>query len=231
MPWPRLGGGSCAGLAGWLRGGGPTSREWGKLRPRPGAGPLWAEAGWLSAAAAAGEDGGGCSPACMDGGAAAERAAAQEGHYQVSAGSRFRFGTRGTWAAGPGRPRAASPPRRCPTSRIPQCPRPRLLRPVLARPERPAWAPTFPPLGPPLLLRGSALFPGAGEPSAALDFNLSWDLCGPRTERKEPEIVVSEAGARNRECGVPGRSAGRWEMGGLWRCGESCVHLTCLTIY
>lgn len=128
-----------AGLAGWLRGEDPTSREWRKLRPRPrGAGPRWAEAGWLSAAAAAGEDGGGCSPACMDGGAAAERAAAQEGHYQVSAGSRFRFGTRGTWAAGPGRPRAAPPPRRCPTSRIPRCPRPRLLWPVLARPERPA---------------------------------------------------------------------------------------------
>lgn len=128
-----------AGLAGWLRKAeAPPLESGANSGHAPGAGPRWAEAGGLSAAAAAGEDGGGCSPACMDGGAAAERAAAQEGHYQVSAGSRFRFGTRGTWAAGPGRPRAAPPPRRCLTSRIPRCPRPRLLRPVLARPERPA---------------------------------------------------------------------------------------------
>lgn len=112
--------GACPGHASraWLRrtggltqkGGGPAPRAWRKPRPRPGAEHRWTEAGWLSAAAAAGEDGGGCSPACMDRGAVAQRAAAQEGHYQVSAGSRFRFGTRGTWEAGPGRSRAASPP-------------------------------------------------------------------------------------------------------------------------
>lgn len=67
-----------------------------------------------SKAEAAGEDGGSRSAAGLDRGAAAQRAATQEGHYQVSTGPRFRFGTRGGGAAGLVRLRDASPPRRSP---------------------------------------------------------------------------------------------------------------------
>ncbi|KAG8517737.1 Peptidyl-prolyl cis-trans isomerase FKBP3, partial [Galemys pyrenaicus] len=62
-----------------------------RARPRPGAGRCLTPAGWLSKAEAAGEDGGGRSAAGLDRGAAAQRAATQEGHYQVSTGPWFRF--------------------------------------------------------------------------------------------------------------------------------------------
>ena len=87
----------------------PSSSEW-RSRHAPGAGPGRSQAGRLSKAEAAGEDGGGRSAAGLDRGAAAQRAAPQEGHYQVSAGSWFRFGTGVGGAAGLVRLRDTSPP-------------------------------------------------------------------------------------------------------------------------
>lgn len=106
--------------------------------PRLGAERCRTEAGWLSKAEAAGEDGGSRSTAGLDRGAAAQRAATQEGHYQVSTGPRFRFGTRGGGAAGLVRLRDASPPRRCPYIPYPSVPPPSSSRgPWPGRPERP----------------------------------------------------------------------------------------------
>lgn len=124
--------------------------------PRPGAERCRTEAGWLSKAEAAGEDGGSGSTAGLDRGAAAQRAATQEGHYQVSTGPRFRFGIRGGGAAGLVRLRDASPPRRCPYIPYPCVPPPSSSRgPWPGRPERPcvSFGATLPPLRPALLGR------------------------------------------------------------------------------
>lgn len=109
---------------------GSPAPPWGRGEP--------AEAGWLSRAEAAGEDGGGCSTAGLDRRAAAQRAATQEGYYQVSSGPRFRFGTRGGGAARLVRLRDASPPRRCPSIAYSSVPPPSPSRgPGPGRPERP----------------------------------------------------------------------------------------------
>ena len=119
----------------------PSSSEW-RSRHAPGAGRCRSQAGRLSKAEAAGEDGGGRSAAGLDRGAAAQRAAPQEGHYQVSAGSRFRFGTGVGGAAGLVRLRDTLPPRRCPYIPYSSVPPPSLSSGP--RPEGrsgPAWAP------------------------------------------------------------------------------------------